>query len=197
MSASVIELEGTLHQRVQKLLPWAVLCRLPETEQRLVNEHATSCAQCRDDLAWQRKLQAVELPAGPAPDMEAALARLAGRLEERPRAANGGWMRWALAAQLLLIAGLGMRLLTPAEPAYRLLGASGGAPANLVVVFKPDTSEAKLRSILQASGASVVGGPTSSSAWLLNVPAPQRDGALTTMRANPAVDMVEVLQAAP
>jgi hypothetical protein len=197
MSANILELEGTVHQRVQKLLPWAVLGRLPETDMRLVQEHSAACADCRDDLAWQQRLQAVQPAAGAVPDMDAALARLLPQLETRPKAANGAWMRWALAAQVLLIAGLGAKVLMPAEPAYRLLGAgAGAAQANMVVVFRPETSEGRLRAILQAQGASVVGGPTAAKAWLLNVPASQVRGALAALRSDQAVEMAEPLQAA-
>lgn len=194
MSANIVELEGSVHQRVQKLLPWAVLGRLPETDMRLVQEHTGACADCRDDLAWQHRLQAVQPAAGAAPDMDAALARLMPRIEARPRAANGAWMRWALAAQVLLIAGLGARVLMPAEPAYRLLGAQA-AQANMMVVFRPDTSEGQLRGILQSHGASVVGGPTTTKAWLLSVPAPRLPAALAALRSESAVEMAESLHA--
>lgn len=193
MSASIVELEGTVHQRVQKLLPWAVLGRLPETEQRLVEEHAAACAECRAELAWQHKLQSVQPAAGAAPDMDAALARLMPRIEPRARPA-ANWMRWAMAAQLLVIAGLGARLVLPSEPGYRLLGAAAPS-ANMVVVFRPDTSESRLRSILQAQGASVVGGPTAAKAWLLNVPDARLGGAVSALRADSAVEMAEPLQA--
>lgn len=194
MSANILELESTVHQRVQKLLPWAVMGRLSDTEMQLVEEHSDACAECREDLAWQRRLQAVQPAAGASPDMDAALARLMPRLEPRPKAANASWMRWALAAQVLLIAGLGAKVLAPAEPAYRLLG-SGAAQANMVVVFRPDTSEGRLRGILQSQGASVVGGPTAAKAWLLNVPAPRRASALAALRSESAVEMAEPLQA--
>lgn len=194
MSASVVELEGTVHQRVQKLLPWAVLGRLPETEQRLVEEHAAACADCRDDLAWQHKLQSVQPAAGAAPDMDAALARLMPKIEPRARAAGSNWMRWAMAAQVLVIAGLGARLMLPSEPGYRLLGAAAPG-ANMVVVFRPDTSESRLRGILQAQGASVVGGPTAAKAWLLNVPDARLGSAVVALRADAAVEMAEPLQA--
>lgn len=195
MSASVVELEGTVHQRVQKLLPWAVLGRLPETEQRLVEDHAASCAECRDDLAWQQRLQSVQPAAGAAPDMDAALARLMPQIEPRARVSPGsGWMRWALAAQVLVIAGLGAKLMLPQEPAYRLLGA-GSSEANMLVVFRPDTSESQLRGILQQQGASVVGGPTATKAWLLSVPEARLGGAVAALRADAAVQMAEPLKA--
>ncbi|MES2129632.1 MAG: zf-HC2 domain-containing protein, partial [Pseudomonadota bacterium] len=129
MNAHIVELDTSPHQRVQKLLPWAATGRLPETEARLVDEHVAGCAECQRDLAWERKVQAVQPAAGASPDMEAALARLLPQLEERPAAKPAGrtaanWMRWAMAAQLLLIAGLGTQLVRQHD-AYRLLGVSG------------------------------------------------------------------------
>lgn len=197
MNAHVVELEGSVHQRVQKLLPWVVTGQLAETEEQLVREHLAACSVCSDDLAWQRKLRAVQPAAGAVPDMEGALARLLPRLEPKGRAANGPWLRWALAAQLLIIAGLGAKLGTQEPPAYRLLGAQDGAAgANLVVVFKPDTSEEQLRGVLRSNFATVVGGPTSTNAWLLSVPAPSLDDAVVNLRASPAVRVAEPLQAA-
>jgi len=197
MNAHVVELEGSVHQRVQKLLPWVVTGQLADTEELLVQEHVATCTQCRDDLAWQRKLRAVQPAAGAAPDMEGALARLMPRLEPKRTAANGPWMRWALAAQLLVIAGLGAKMSMQETPEYRLLGAQGGAAsANLVVVFKPETSEAQLRGVLKSNFATVVGGPTATNAWLVSVPARGLDDAVTNMRASAAVSLAEPLQAA-
>ncbi|MES2898073.1 MAG: zf-HC2 domain-containing protein [Pseudomonadota bacterium] len=196
MNASVIELEGSVHQRVQKLLPWLAVGQLADTEEKLVREHIDVCQECREDLAWQRKLRMVQPAAGAAPDMEGALARLLPELEPRARAANAGWMRWALAAQLLLIAGLGARLAMQPEPQYRLLGAPEVLAPNMVVVFRADASERELRTVLRANGATVVRGPTATNAWLLNVAPAGLGQALTNIRASEAVTMAEPLQGA-
>lgn len=197
MNAHIVELDASVHQKVQKLLPWAVLGKLSEAEQAMVAEHAAACAHCREDLEWQRKLQAVQPEAGAAPDLEGALARLAPRLDERPgRSGARGWMRWALAAQLVVIAALGGQLLRqPAQ--YRLLGASASASAsaaNMIVVFKPDTSEGQLRAILRGGGARMVDGPTAANAWLLQVPPGSLAGSVAAMRAQAQVQLAEPLQ---
>ena len=196
MNAHVVELEGSVHQRVQKLLPWVLTGQLADTEEKLVQEHVAGCPQCSEDLAWQRKLRAVQPAAGASPDMEGALARLMPQLETRDKAANGPWMRWALAAQLLVIAGLGAQLAMHETPEYRLLGAQGAASANLVVVFKPETTEVQLRGVLKSNFATVVGGPTSTNAWLVSVPPPGLDDALANLRGSAAVSLAEPLQAA-
>lgn len=202
MNARIVELDASVHQKVQKLLPWLVTGRLGAEEAQIAEAHLAGCAQCRDDLAWQRKLQSVQPAAAAAPDMEAALARLLPRLDAQPRApagrpaANDGrWWPWALAAQLLVIVGLGGALLARQEPAYRLLGAPGVGAANLVVVFRPDTSEARLRALLQAQGAHVVDGPTVTRAWVLQVPSARLQGAVATLRADGAVELAEALAA--
>lgn len=193
MNTKVIELEASSHQKVQKLLPWAVLGKLHEGEQKLVEEHCAVCAQCRDDLAWQHKLQGVQPAASATPDMEAALARLMPQLEPRPAARAGNWMRWALAAQLLVIAGLSFKLAAPGDE-FRLLGAQATAGANLLVVFRPEISEGKLRALLRTHGAQVVGGPTEANAWMLKVEPPRLTAALAAMRADGAVELAEPLQ---
>lgn len=202
MIARIVELDASIHQRVQKLLPWAVLDKLTEEEQALVSGHTAACAQCREDLDWQRRLQAVQPEAGASPDMESALARLAPQLEGRPAANDGRWMRRALAAQLFIIAGLGallamQQLRQPDQ--YHLLSAvhvADGASANIIVVFKPETSVQQLRTTLHAQGARVIDGPTAANGWLVKVPAASLEPALAALRANGAVQMAEPLQPA-
>ncbi|MQA36643.1 zf-HC2 domain-containing protein [Rugamonas aquatica] len=116
----------------------------------------------------------------------------------RAAAANQpSWLRWTVAAQWVAIIGLGALLLRPdSDPApYRVLGSAISNGGNLVVVFQPNTSERDLRRVLQAQGARVVDGPTVTDAYLLTVPAANRDRALQAMRADPAVKLAEPLDA--
>lgn len=200
MSGTILELESSVHQRVQKLL--AFEDTLDASDRALVRQHAAACQQCRDDLAFQRRLKAVEPEAGPMPDMDDALARLMPRLEPaaqvpgRRRAAN--WLAWAVAAQFLVIAGLGWdRARQPEE--FRLLGeAAAQAPAaNLVVQFDAQAREREVQAILASQGARVVDGPTVTQAWLLHVPPARIDATLRALRADPRVSMAEPLQVAP
>jgi hypothetical protein len=107
------------------------------------------------------------------------------------------WLRWAVAAQWVLIVGLVALLARPDEPpaAYRVLGNSAGAApvGNLVVMFQPTTTERELRRILQAQGARMVDGPTVTDAYLISVPEDNRDRALQALRADPAVKFAEAL----
>jgi hypothetical protein len=178
-----------------------VLDKLTEDEQAMVADHVALCKQCREELDWQRELQAVQPAAGATPDMEGALARLTLRLDEfKPVANQARWMRWGMAAQLIVIAGLGAALAVQSmrEPqVYRLMGAApveNAAEAHMIVVFHPSMTEGALRNALAVTSARVVDGPTEANAWLLRVPAASLPQALAAMRANKHVQMAEPLQ---
>lgn len=198
MSGTIVELEASIHQRVQKLL--AFENTLGGVERELVDQHAANCQQCRDDMAWQRKLRAVHPAAGPVPDMDAALGRLMPQLEldagqQASRSRHGGWMAWAMAAQLLVIAGLGVQLSRQQED-YRLMGnpVAAAPAANVIVQFAEGAGERQVQELLRSSGARVVDGPTVTHAWLLRVEPSRVDAAVRTLRASPGVSMAEPLQ---
>ncbi|WP_051780612.1 zf-HC2 domain-containing protein [Janthinobacterium agaricidamnosum] len=118
---------------------------------------------------------------------------------------NGGaqWQRWAMATQCAVIAGLALALLKPASDVpqqYHALSAAGSpataaaaASGNVMVLFKPDTTERELRRILQASGAHIVNGPTVTDAYLLYLPPAGLHAALLALRREPAVTLVAPL----
>ena len=134
-------------------------------------------------------------PAAPAPGLP--LQVVPRRWWAMGAANQPTWLRWAVAAQWVLIIGLVALLARPDEtpPAYRVLGNSVGASpvGNLVVMFHPTTTERELRRILQAQGARVVDGPTVTDAYLISVPEENRDRALQALRADPAVKLAEAL----
>ncbi|MET0265214.1 MAG: zf-HC2 domain-containing protein [Duganella sp.] len=115
----------------------------------------------------------------------------------RPAANQQSWLRWALAGQCVLIAGLLVLLVRPGEPAtyHALSSGAATAPAsgNLVVMFQPTTTERDFRRILQSHGARVVDGPTVTDAYLLHVAPESRQQALDALRANPAIKLAEAL----
>ncbi|ELX09091.1 hypothetical protein Jab_2c11510 [Janthinobacterium sp. HH01] len=226
MNGRIFRMDIPAHQAVQELLPWFASGQLAPDEAQRVQEHLQTCAECRQDLEWERDMRAEAASAGDAlpagVDMERALARLMpalGPQEQsapapaaapapapaprpvswwRAAAANQpSWLRWTVAAQSVAIIGLGALLLRPeSDPApYRVLGSAVSNGGNLVVVFQPNTSERDLRRVLQAQGARVVDGPTVTDAYLLTVPAANRDRALQAMRADPAVKLAEPLDA--
>ena len=193
MKAEVVEIEALAHQRVRKLLPWAASGRLDATERKLVEEHLATCAACREEAAFDERLRAVTPSAGAAPDMDAALARLLPQLDEKAAPRQPRWMQWGLAAQFLLIAALGTMLARQPANQYHLLGAAATDSANIVVMFKPETSEEQLRSMIEASGAQVVGGPTATHAWLLHAERDRQASALALLRTQSAVTLAEPL----
>lgn len=192
MKADVVEIEALAHQRVRKLLPWAASGRLDAGERRLVDEHLAVCAACREEAAFDERVLQVAPTAGAAPDMDAALARLLPRLDEKA-SRQPRWMQWGMAAQFLLIAALGTMLVRQPAKEFHLLGAAATDSANIVVMFKPETSEADLRRLIEASGAQVVGGPTSTHAWLLHTERARQAGALELLRTQSAVTLAEPL----
>ncbi|RFP10359.1 zf-HC2 domain-containing protein [Duganella sp. BJB488] len=250
MNGRIFRMDIPAHQAVQELLPWYASEQLAPDETRRVQEHLQTCAQCRQDLEWERDMRA-EATASDAMsdgvDMESALARLMPTLGAQEHAApvmatttpatpeaattapaaapttaaqsvpaaapvaagtsqrvswwraaaanQPSWLRWTVAAQWVLIVGLGALLLRPdTDPApYRVLGSAVSSGANLVVIFRPNTSERELRHILQAQGARVVDGPTVTDAYLLHVPPASRERALAALHAEPAVQLAEAL----
>jgi hypothetical protein len=211
MSGRIVAINESIHEQVQKLLPWFVVDTLTGKELELVNQHLNVCAECQADFAWQCKLQATPPASEANPDVDRAFAKLRVRLDETPHRAsrlsparspgyfglgNGSWMRWALAAQFFAIIGLAALLATGNVAAYRALGASQNVRGNMVVVFKPDTPEHELRRLLHDAGARIVDGPTVTDAYLLAVPGEKLAGALHDLRANTAVIVAESLRAA-
>jgi outer membrane lipopolysaccharide assembly protein LptE/RlpB len=103
-----------------------------------------------------------------------------------------------MAAQLAVIVALGAALV-PANDGptlYRTLGARNAAApitGSLVVVFDPTTTESDLRRILRKAGVRVADGPTETNAYVLKVAAERRVEAAQTLRAEPAVVLVEPL----
>jgi hypothetical protein len=122
----------------------------------------------------------------------AALARW--RKVWPPAGLAPGW-RWALGAQCGLIVLLLSVRLAPTPAGYHALG-SGTVPANAVVMFRPESTEAQMRAALRDAHARLVGGPTATQAYLLWLP--QADAtALARLRTQPGVALAESLDAEP
>ncbi|SFF77952.1 Putative zinc-finger [Duganella sp. CF458] len=203
------------HQDMQALLPWYAAGSLADNEAERVQRHLRDCPECRAELAWQRRLIETAAPLPAALDQERALARLMSRLDEAPVSAAkpsrlaaalldwlrgpGDWKGWAIAAQALVIVVLAANLLpADAPPEYKALGSAPTPLAvtpDVLVVFKPDASVQDVQRLLKASGARLVGGPTATGAWLLDVEAAQRPVVLAALRADAAVELAEALAA--
>jgi anti-sigma factor RsiW len=199
------------HQAVQDMLPWYASGALSEEEAAQVQQHLQACSACRAELGWQRKLLETEGPLPSGLDPERALARLMPQLEAAPAPMQtpsllgrlrawldgAGWQGWALAAQCAVIAVLAVQLL-PHGPApdYRALGNGAAAMPDVLVVFKPDARLQDVQRLMQEHHAQIVGGPTVTGAYMLDVDAAQQPQLLSALRADPAVERAESLTAA-
>jgi hypothetical protein len=197
------------HQVVQELLPWFCTNTLSPEETALVQEHLRACTPCQADLAWQRSLQTADLHPREVLDVDQAFLRLKARLgpsQSGSRARllmrlrgmlgpGASWIGWALAAQAGMIVVLALVLVEPASVLrlYHGLGAPAKARGNIVVVFRPDTTERELRQILRESGARIIDGPTAVDAFLLSVEAGGQEKAIRTLRRQHAVTLAEPL----
>lgn len=209
------------HQALQDLLPWYASGALSEAEAAQVQQHLQSCSACRAELGWQRKLLETEGPLPAGLDPERALARLMPQLDAAPAAAQtphraapsasapsllerlrawldgAGWQGWALAAQCAVIAVLAVQLLPRAPaPDYRALGNGATATPDVLVVFKPDARLQDVQRLMQDHHAQIVGGPTVTGAYMLDVDAGRQPQLLSALRAHPAVERAESLTAA-
>jgi anti-sigma factor RsiW len=213
----VIRFRGGQHREVQDLLPWRLTGALEADEEARVDAHLSVCAECRADLELQRRLKA-EIVQAPL-DVEHGWSQMLKRLdaEDRPapaprrkpfRSPRPGWLSggapaiglgwsaqalWGGAALATAAAVAGL-VWTPAlQPAaYHVLGAKTAAnPGNVVVIFRPDTPEQRLRAVLKASHARLVDGPTAADGYVLWVPLPERAAALAALRKRPEVTLAE------
>lgn len=219
MSSRVVKLDASAHQAVSELLPWYAMETLDESDRLRVDAHLAGCAQCREELEWHRMLRAVHAVPADAHGVEKSLAALHPRLDQRRDTPTGGpsggswwraWLRsapslrWVAALEALALAGLALLIANPPPgpmtPSYRGLGSApggGNAPADVVVLFAPQTREFEMRQILQTNGAHVVGGPTESGAYLLVLPPASREAALAALQRESAVLLAQPLVASP
>jgi hypothetical protein len=199
------------HQAVQDMLPWYASGALSEDEAAQVQQHLQACSACRAELGWQRKLLETEGPLPAGLDPERALARLMPQLDAAPAPIQTpslpdrlrawldgtGWQGWALAAQCAVIAVLAVQLL-PHGPAqdYRALGNGATAMPDVLVVFRPEARLQDVQRLMQDHHAQIVGGPTVTGAYMLDVDAGHQPQLLSALRAHPAVERAESLTAA-
>lgn len=149
---NVLPLDLDAHRAVQMLLPWYATNSLDNDEAARVEAHLASCPGCRAELELERRLQAAQPPTTDSGDAERGLSKMRELIRSHPRPAETTpprWWRWALGMQFALIAGLASVLVVQhmAPQGYRALGApSAAAPANALVMFKPEATEQQLGS---------------------------------------------------
>ena len=194
----IIHLNDDPHTRTQRLLSWHVTGVLEDTEAAEVKAHLGACAECREDFEMEKALarRIRTLPNDVESDSWAALeAAIDGdRTAPRKAALLGRRMSapMARAASLaLLIPILAFALARP-QVLYRTLGAApSAAPGNLIVIFRPESSEATLRTILMQNQARIVDGPTSADAYVLHVAADRQAAVLARLKTDRNISLAE------
>jgi anti-sigma factor RsiW len=199
----VIRLHGDPHAQVQRLLPWYVNGSLEGEELAQVEAHLPGCPECQQELKTEQALarQVRTLPSDVERGWAALKARIDGsgpaprRTPGRPLLGRRIPMGWAMAAQAASLAVLVPMLIfafTREQPLYRTLGsAPTAASGNVVVIFKPDSSEQTLRTILMQNRARIVDGPTSTDAYVLHVAGDRRAAVLARLKGDSHVSLAE------
>jgi anti-sigma factor RsiW len=208
--ADIIPLERDPHDKMRKLFPWYVTGRLDAEETAELEEHLADCAECQAELRSERALGAEV--AGLPMDVERGWSALRQRLQAPPgdvafeaaapalprrRAWRGtGWLVGAQAAAILIL-GVVVALPRFEPPAqYHALGSPPAAGAgNIVVIFRPETSERELRRTLNDAGARMVDGPTAVDGYVLRVADSNRNAALTRLRSHSDVVLAQPIDA--
>jgi hypothetical protein len=218
---------SSVHRQAWDLIPWIVNDSAPDSERQAVQAHLESCADCRQELEFQRQLH-VAMAQRTAPDIDArdSWQRLRSRLDSaaapaaevrgvrrHPRRAPKSGMSWLIAAMVVQAIGLGAlgaawwsRPSAPTSvPAgyaavYRTLSAPEVVvpAATIRVVFAPDLTMAQLQAVLADARLQVRAGPDEVGVWTLG-PAGDSDRAATesALRELRASSQVRFAEALP
>ena len=99
------------------------------------------------------------------------------------------------AAQIAILAiggGVFLSLERTQTAQYHALGSTPApSTANVIVMFQANSTEEQMRDALNASGASLVGGPTSADAYLLHVAPNQRTNAIAKLQSDRHVSLAQ------
>jgi hypothetical protein len=205
--AEIFSLRPSEHDSVQKLLPWFINGTLSARETERVESHLGECDECREDLAFERKLArgVAALPLNADDGWKAMQLRMT---EEAPQVRASGTVRllrrrvpvgWAmvgsLAASVALAVGvIGVRANAAPQQTYHTLGsAAASTQGQIVVLFKPDTTEQQMRVVLGAQDARLVDGPTAAGAYVLHIDNGNPADAIKALRQSSQVVLAEPL----
>ena len=110
------------------------------------------------------------------------------------------WLRTAQAAAVVGIAVIGLQFMPSvqrpdADPGFRTLSDAPAATSggNALVMFAPGIDSSEARSIMGATGARIIGGPSSTGAWQIDIDPARRDAVLSALRAKPQIAMAEAI----
>lgn len=219
--------DTSIHRQAWDQIPWIVNGSLPEAEGLAVQAHLQTCADCREELEFQRRLAASMTGRSSLDiDPQASWVQLRQRLEaagtaqraerhglNRTRGTSGRWVPWLVAAMVVQAIGLGVlgTMLWSRQNAstassagvYRTLSASevASGSATIRAVFASDMTVAKMQALLAAAGLQVQSGPSNAGVWSLE-PARTSDRSATTfalgqLRDSPDVRFAEAIGGPP
>lgn len=205
-----------LHRQIWDLIPWVVNGSADAGERERVEEHLRECADCRDEYAFQVRLQAgiaADVADAPEPDPQPALRRLLARIDLDPqREADAAlrapgsprrWPRGRVLAAVVFAQAIGLALLAAvllrqergdADARYRTLtrAAEDNAAATIRFVPAPTLTLAELQTMLADAGLHIV--DSRGSIYAL-APATDRGAAtaaaIAHLRAQPGVLLAE------
>lgn len=200
--------EDQPHDEAEALLPWYATGQLDARDQAIVEDHLQGCVQCQQQLFLERRI--VDEFGTLVPQVENGWAKLHARINAPAKVSRPPLLQplidmWraitrppviglvATQALLLLVAGsIFFSLHRPQAAQYHALS-SGSSPAeaNMIVMFQGNTTEQQMREALDASGASLVGGPTAADAYLLHVAGNQRSNALASLQSDRHVTLAQ------
>jgi hypothetical protein len=180
------------HRNTLESIPWMVTGRLSESDRRSFERHVRDCAECRDELALQQKIQLAmsnepQVDYAPGASLQKLWTRIgtAERLAPPPVTAQAPritlpkirfihWLAAAVVVEAVGIAFLAFNLRPPAvveqPPApYRTVTTTEIVPqtAALRVVFAPTFSTGELTALLREHRLTVVSGPTAAGVYTL------------------------------
>lgn len=211
--ATIVNLFRDSHRNTQELLPWYSTDRLDPDERAAVEAHLADCASCRRELQSERELAAAvaRLPLAADVSWTGLRQRLADT-EAAPRQSGPvgspvcklfawpGSFGWLLAGQAAIAMLVVVALLPHGDPSpdrsapYRTLGSAPVQPdGNVIVIFRPDTSEAELRQTLVSAHARLVDGPTESGAYVLWIAPADRAASVAALRRQSGVVLAQPL----
>ena len=196
------------HDEAEALLPWYATGKLDERDRARVEDHLRSCVQCQQQLFLERRI--IDEYGTLVPQVENGWAQLRAKLGAptkplrpplfQPLVDIWQWLARppvigfaaAQAAILVIGGGVFLSIERPQAAQYHALG-SVPAPstANVIVMFQANATEEQMRDALNASGASLVGGPTAADAYLLHVAANQRTNAIAKLQSDRHVSLAQ------
>jgi anti-sigma factor RsiW len=166
-----------------ELLAWYVNGTLDGSERAAVERHLRDCARCRDEAAFLDALRRGVKEIGRA-DEPGDLGRK--RLLRDVRAqqgTRGTWWRPALAAAAAIIIVQGVLLVNfwPHQASIGLLGGPKDKGLIVQIQFQPDAAEARIRALLQETGATLIDGPGALGIYRIRLE--RSDTALARLRS--------------